>query len=83
MTKSPTYETKLSTESLMAVWENATPAEKGEMLLAIEKRFLELFEGIPFGKRLFKGKRLLSMTNPHVKAFVDAAEKAKGFGGAK
>ncbi len=55
-----------------------TPEEIGEMLLAIEKRDLELFGKHP------SGKRLLNMNNPYVKRFVDAAQKSqKGFGGAK
>ena len=54
-----------------------TPAEIGEMLLAIEKRDLELFGKHP------SGKRLLNMSNPYVKKFVNAAQKSKGFGGGR
>ena len=54
-----------------------TPAEIGEMLLAIEKRDLELFGKHP------SGKRLLNMNNPYVKKFVNAAQKSKGFGGGR
>ena len=60
------------------VFKNGTDAEKGEILLALEKRDLELFGKHP------SGKRLLNMNNPYVKRFVDAAQKSKkGFGGAK
>ncbi len=54
-----------------------TDADMGEILLALEKRDLELFGKHP------SGKRLLNMSNPHVKKFVSAANKSKGFGGAK
>ena len=54
-----------------------TPAEVGEMLLALEKKDLELFGKHP------SGKRLLNMSNPHVKKFVNAAQKSKGFGGGR
>ena len=47
------------------------------MLLALEKKDLELFGKHP------SGKRLLNMSNPHVKKFVNAAQKSKGFGSAK
>ena len=53
-----------------------TDADMGEMLLALEKRDLELFGKHP------SGKRLLNMNNPYVKKFVNAAQKSKGFGGA-
>ena len=54
-----------------------TDADMGEVLLALEKRDTELFGKHP------SGKRLLNMSNPHVKKFVNAAQKSKGFGGAK
>ena len=59
------------------VFKNGTDAEKGEILLALEKRDLELFGKHP------SGKRLLNMSNPYVKKFVNAAQKSKGFGGGR
>ena len=64
-----------------AFLENSAPAEKGEMLLAIEKRCLNSLKESHLEK-IIQRKKIVRMTNPHVKAFVDAAEKAKGFGGA-
>ena len=52
----------------------ASDAEIGEFLLFLEKEDFRLFGAHP------SGKRLLNMTNPHVRRMVKAANQKKGFG---
>jgi len=49
-------------------------ADIGAVLLSLEKEDFRLFGAHP------SGKRLLNMTNPHVRRMVKAANQKKGFG---